>query len=461
MLPKITPFQLQTKTIMKHLYYCVLFLSLQLSTQAQVQNGTVREINSNKSPISGAQIHFADAVPTTSDQNGIFRLAFKGKKAGDLIFYEEIYKKGYELVNEKELQVLKISSKERLTRDIILAKTGVIQAAKKEYYQISDHALLAGFQKEKKALQQQLQQSSINQGQYLQQFQQLQEQYELQKEALDALAEKFARVNFDDASELYAEALRLFKAGDIEACQKKLEDANLLSRTDQRLHERKRIDTAQKILDEQETDKAEKIYDQLLRIDSNNLEILQEAAEFFQTYHFYDKALQVYPTIIAHPKIEIWQKANAYGHIGEIQTTKGDLPKALNSYTLVSEMYDSLHQNTPTYSLYKQNLSVSYSKLGSTHSSLGNLDKALTFFEERSRLGEELYESYPQNVSFKNGLAISYSKLGRLYEKIGDDLKRKEYLKKAKEIWKELASKYSNYVEFQNNLKWAENQLKE
>lgn|GEM_PF-1796124 len=57
-----------------------------------IQNGLVREQNSGKKPIADAQIVFSDAVPTTSDQAGDFRLAFAGKKVGDLIFYKEIKK---------------------------------------------------------------------------------------------------------------------------------------------------------------------------------------------------------------------------------------------------------------------------------------------------------------------------------------------------------------------------------
>ena len=98
---------------------------------AQVQNGIIREQNSQKKPISDAQIIFFDAVPSTSEQSGKFRLVFSGKKAGDLIFYKEITKKGYEIVNQKELEVLKISNTENMSKDIILAKTGVFDAAKK------------------------------------------------------------------------------------------------------------------------------------------------------------------------------------------------------------------------------------------------------------------------------------------------------------------------------------------
>ncbi|MBL7791232.1 MAG: hypothetical protein JNK77_02825 [Saprospiraceae bacterium] len=56
------------------------------------------------------------------------------------------HKTGYELGNKKEIEQVKLSSDERLGVDVILAP------ARREYYDISDKALLAGFEREKKAL---------------------------------------------------------------------------------------------------------------------------------------------------------------------------------------------------------------------------------------------------------------------------------------------------------------------
>ena len=61
---------------------------------------------------------------------------------GDIIFLEEIRKSGYELVNEKDFEIVKISNTNQLGVDVILAERGVVDAAKKEYYEVSDSALL-------------------------------------------------------------------------------------------------------------------------------------------------------------------------------------------------------------------------------------------------------------------------------------------------------------------------------
>lgn len=304
---------------------------------AQIQTGMVREQNSKRRPVGGVQVSFADAVPTTSDDAGNFRLAFEGKKAGDFIFFSEIKKTGYELVNGKELEVLKISSDGRLGVDIILAKAGTVDAAKKEYYQVSDKALLAGFNRKKQELQAQIQNASITQQEFLDKFEESQEQYERQRKSLDALAEKFAKVNFDDVSEVYKEALELFKAGKIDEAIKKLEDADFLARSEKHIHERIRISNATEEISNQKIENEKGIqedmqaalqqariyvlkgqfadavpfYDLILLADGTNLTILQECADFYKSNKMPEKALPLYAQIIAHPEANEEQKTKA------------------------------------------------------------------------------------------------------------------------------------------------------
>ena len=385
----------------------VLFsLALSVSNAQKIQHAMVREQNSGRKPVPGAQIIFTDAVPTTSDQAGKFRLVFQNKKAGEWVFLTEVQKAGYELVNNKEIEQIKLSDTDSLGTDVILAKAGVLEAAKKEYYAISDKALKAGFEKEKAALRAQLEQARISQQQFSEQLEALQKQFDTQQKELDQLAEKFARVNFDDVSALYREALQLFKDGKINEAIAKLESANLLGRTDQRLKERERIQAAEKEIASQKAQneagikedikalqlqaqlyvlnaqprKAEGLYDQLLRLDSTSLELLQECADFYRENHFYEKALRVLPLIINHPNAETWQKANAHGHMGEMYTTIGLLEPALNAFMAFQKTYQQLSKTDTVSEFYKNNLAISYSKLGSTNTALSHLDQTLGYY---------------------------------------------------------------------------------
>ena len=442
---------------MKNLITLILILFVSIGLFAQIQNGIVREINSNKKPLNNVYIKFDGSVPEASDDKGSFRLAFSGKEAGELIFMEEITKKGFEIVNIKEIEELPLSNTDRLATDIILAKSGVIAAAKKEYYDVSDAALLASFEREKKRLRNKIQQNEISQKQYQAEKTQLQEQYDIQKSTLDAMAEKFARVNFDDVDNLYKETLILFKVGKIDECILKLENADLIGRTTKSMdkiqnHEaeiakmkadlKKSIPSIQLLAQNYalrfEIEKAAKQYDQLLLLDSTDLDILREAGEFYQTNHKYQKAIAVYNKVAKHSKAEPYQIANAYGHIGELNMNIGLLEVALTAYKEFLNQYKTLSEKYPNESFYKENLAISYSKLGSTHTALGNLNKALTFFEKRSQLGKELYDSYPTNVNFKNVLAISYSKLGETHTALGNLNKALYFFEKDFKLGKEL-----------------------
>lgn len=332
----------------KLILFLTVFTALNLSAQDKIQWSNVREQNSNKRPVPNAQVIFSDAPPSSSDQNGKLRLAFKDKKPGDLIFMNSIVKTGYELVNNKELQVLKISSTDQLGIDIILAKAGTVDAAKKEYYAVSDKALLAGFNKQKQALQTQIQKAEISQQEYLDKLEDLQDQYDRQRKSLDALAEKFARVNFDDVSKVYKEALELFKAGKIDEAIQKLEAADFLNRSEKRIQERTRIENAigdiatQKAENEKgiqedikatlhqariyvikgQASDATLYYDQLLILDNKDLSILQECADFYKANDLIEKALSVYPLIIAHPNATEQQKIKADQDLKSLSSKK-------------------------------------------------------------------------------------------------------------------------------------------
>ncbi|MFN0175358.1 MAG: tetratricopeptide repeat protein [Saprospiraceae bacterium] len=444
----------------------------------KIQLSTVREQNSNKRPVPNAQVIFTDAVPATSDQSGNLRLVFQGRKAGDWVFLTEVQKAGYELVNNKEIEQLKLSGEEQLGADIVLAKAGVVDAAKKDYYDISDKSLLAGFEREKAKIRKELQEARLTAQQFEEQKKLLQEQYDNQKKELDVLAEKFARINFDDVDSLYRQALELFKDGKIDSAIEMLENADpfklieqIIGQEAQDADDQKKLDarklatakTKQKIIAQVRLladmygvkfnpAKAEALFDGLVRLDSTDLEILQDAADFYRENHRYEKALRVLPLVIAHPQAEDWQKANAHGHIGDMYFSVGRLELALQAYLTCQEVYTKMLHTDPNNSFFYNNLAISYSKLGNTHTSLGNLDKALIFFEERSRLSKELCEVYPQDVDFKDNLSVSYQNIGETHSSLGDLDKALIFFEKNFDLSKELYLTYPQNMDFKNGL---------
>jgi tetratricopeptide (TPR) repeat protein len=443
-----------------------------------VQLGTARELNSGRKTLGKVYIKYEASTPATSDVNGVFQLEFQNKKAGQYVFLSEVRKAGYELVNKKELDQVKVSNSDTFGVDVILALAGTVDAAKKVYYEVSDSALVASFKRDKRALRTKLSAAALKQAEYDLKLAKLEEDFTTQKNSLDALAEKFARVNFDDVTPIYALALNLFKEGKVDEAIAALEGVDPAGRTRKIIDEQKRLVGAQDDLNRQkeelekekqqqianltlladmygvkfDRDKAAAQYDDLLQLDSTNLSLLREAAEFYQQQHFYQRAINVNQHVISHPEAEQWHKANAQGSLGELYMNIGDLPKALIAYNGFSSSYDALLMLDPQSVFYKNNLAISYSKLGETHTALGNLDTALRYYEERRRIGEELYSAYPTNVNFKNGLAISYEKLGSTHTALGNLDTALRHYEDETELFKELYSAYPTNVNFKNGL---------
>jgi tetratricopeptide (TPR) repeat protein len=471
---------------MKNILFSIAFVCVAFYAQAQkiVQNGQVRLQNSKYETgkteyIGGVQIKFDGSVATTSDNAGKFSVLFLDKNVGDILSKERIYKEGYELVNEKELDFpnLTVKKADRLGTDIIMAKKGTLEIAKKQYYNISDKELLAGFERQKKDIEKKYKAAKISQAEVAKKYEELEKNYILQRQNLDALAEKFAKTNFDDVSVLYQESLSLFKEGKIDEALQKLESVDLIGQAEKVIKEEQRIEKAKQQINEDENSvkkqkedilknlsleadiyvlryelaKAEAIYDKILVLDSTNLGTLQKIADFYRENHLYKKALTVYPKIIVHPQAEEWQVANAYSYMGNLYTTTGNLEKALEAQTFSMESYQKMSKKNGNC-FYKNGLAISYSQLGDIHRDLGNLDKALAYFEKYNQLESELYSSYPTNVGFKNGLAISYSKLGLIHNSLGNLQQVLDYFVKYNQLESELYSSYPTNVEFKNGL---------
>jgi tetratricopeptide (TPR) repeat protein len=389
------------------------FVIITIQINAQIQKGVIREINSDKTPLSNVYIKFTDAIPTTTDDSGAFRLVFSGKKVGDLIFCEEIKKQGYEIVNKRELETLKMGRTRDLSLDIILAKIGVIAAAKREYYDVSDKALRASYNRVKNALREQVTQSQISQMDYIEQMKQLQERYDRQRASLDELAEKFARVNFDDVSDLYREALQLFKDGQIEEAIKKLEDADLIARTNRRLAERERLRKAGLLIAEQ---KAEN--DSGLRTDINYV--------LFQI-DLYD----------AQPKTEKQDNSILYFYdkLGQGYQMLDMADSAVYYFKLYNGYEKERFRNAPTNDFFKNNYALSYYKLGQAYQAAANEEAAIKHYQAFNQLEKELCRTYTKNEAYLNHLMLSYIVRSDLYIYQADLEKGKVCLTEAKQFF--------------------------
>ena len=117
--------------------------------------------------------------------------------------------------------------------------------------------------------------------------------------------------------------------------------------------------------------------------------------------------------------------AVAYGNLGVIYRTRGDLEKAEQYHLKSLEIAKELGR--------KEGMASQYGNLGLIYVTQGDLEKAEEYFKKSLALHEEL--------SRKLGMASDYGNLGLIYLTRGDLEKAEEYLLKSLELEKELGRK--------------------
>jgi len=372
--------------------------------------------------------------------------------------------------------VLKIGSTDRLGNDIILAKAGKLDAARKEYYDISDQALLASFNKEKKALQVKLEKAQLTQKRFEEQFSALSDQYFEQQKSLHELSDLFARVNFDDVSAEYKQAFDLFEQGKVDESLKILESVKLLARMEKRLKEKKRIEAAgnviaaQKETNEREIredlqglqlqgelyvltfkmDKAERLYDQMLRIDSTDLKNLRVVSDFFRKNHFYNKAMHSCSLMLSHPQVENWEVGNTYVTIGDMNKFVGNLQDAVDSYTKSCKIFEDIISSDSTQSYFVTNLAISYGRVGGVYLKMSNLPIARPYLEKHFIIYKYLLNHELNNVYFMENYALSCQGIGILLGEKGEVTEALVYIQEFNRVMLELCKLDTTNIEYKS-----------
>ena len=237
----------------------LLILSHALKAQQTSIVGTVAVFNSKTETgkrqfIQNAQVEetFGKSQATTTDADGNFRLVLVGIAAKQSFEFTAT-KAGYEIVNRDNLHAV---AGQREAVHILMSPKGKIAESKIKYYQIgktaSEKALdakikqkqtdLAALKKNEKTNQQ-----AINDTQA--EIAKLYDYYKTIDQNARELAERFSRVNLDDASELYQRAFRHFQNGSIDSALIVLDEVNWSNKVDSILIEEARLFALKSVID--------------------------------------------------------------------------------------------------------------------------------------------------------------------------------------------------------------------
>lgn len=216
-----------------------LLISVSLSAQVS-QKGNVRIFNSQHTPLPGVQLMAIGAPATDTDNNGEFCFHFLNHKAGTAISSPQAYKKGYEVVNSDMLNGWILSEKRPL--DIVMAPEGTIEEQKNHYYAIA----IAHFSKFRNKTVQEINhlyaQQKITQAERAQRLKELAEENHTFMNMLDKYAEKFARINPDDITQIEKQVLKLVEDGKLTEAIELYNNSGLIVQARQKLQQRTQAD---------------------------------------------------------------------------------------------------------------------------------------------------------------------------------------------------------------------------
>ncbi len=204
------------------IYRLIIFLAALpislLISQNNLIKGVVLYQNSGGAPVAGVQINSFNANSRFTSSSGMFELQYSNKKAGDLVKLiiggTDNTGKKIEVVNSKQLEILRIPANPDEILEIIVCPAGSRDAAAIRFYGILSTSANEDYNKRINDIERQIRQLDGDQ----KKVKQLEEQLEaLRKERDEALkkveeqAQFIASINKDKASEMVKEAIKLIE----------------------------------------------------------------------------------------------------------------------------------------------------------------------------------------------------------------------------------------------------------
>ena len=189
------------------------------------QKGIVVEMSSNNKPVAGAEIKVAGASPTDSDQEGRFILNFTASLPGDPLMINDIYKKGFKIVNYEKVANWNISSASELK--IVLGRTEVISALRKKYYDIGESNSEKEYRKTLAELEELKKQNALSAVEYDQKVDSMSKSMMEWQKRLEIYALKFACINRDELDAMEKQAMELLDHGDVHGAIRLYEEMKL------------------------------------------------------------------------------------------------------------------------------------------------------------------------------------------------------------------------------------------
>jgi len=446
----------------------------QMAAQTNIPlSGVVSIQNSKRTTGTRQYVAFANvkasccASPDVTDQEGRFGLVFADLPNGTRVRLT-IAKPDWEVVNKHELTEGAVLGRIEPLK-VYMCKSGEYALRVAEYYDFAFNAYTEGYKEQIKTLNHRIAglTKALEAGKVTEETLRkvreerdlLDEQYKEAINGANKLAERFALINLDDESDLFATALDTFNKGFIKVAiallegvdlEKRLETNNanlekgteIIRNTQARMAEsrgqmdkdiRAAVLLAQIYKTQFLEEKAETYYGLALRYDTANIDLIHEFAEYLSDVHRYAKSEKLLNQILNMPKATNYDKAFAYDVLAAVYVQLGSFRKALGAFERCRDLWAILYHSDPENTQYVVRYGLANLQLGRLHQMEGNLDSAKVLVERGFKLIEPLeadLETYRMEIS------MSYNFLSEVYSAKGDYRQAIEIAQKARAFFK-------------------------
>lgn len=433
----------------------ILILSALAAGAKTVQTGVVREYKgkSKKTALAGVELQVYPAQSTASDRNGNFRLEFLTLKPGERINVRRIEKEGYEIFNKDALEQWNLNPTAPFM--IVMCRSNMFKQLKDTYYKNSGERYARQYRKAQDELKRLKDQNKIQQKEYIERLEQLEQEYGRQLENLDNYVDRFARIDLSEISPVEQEIIELVQAGKIDEAIAKYEELNAKAKLLESISKRKEVgeaistltevdrnlaadnDTLYAVVERQiqtlqlggaeNNDKIRRLYCDIADADTTNIGWLIDTGNFLYEYAAdHQAALGYFRKALASAEAQHGPRseevAKVMNNLGVVYNELGEFSKALDHLQRALEIRVAVHGE-------ENNLTATtYQNLGNTYLDSGDPNKALEYFQKALDINQKVLESDDP------ALAVSYNDLGNVFYSLGDYGKALEYLEKALEI---------------------------
>lgn len=433
----------------------ILILSALAVGAKTVQTGVVREYKgkAKKTALAGVELQVYPAQSTASDRNGNFRLEFLTLKPGERINVRRIEKEGYEIFNKDALEQWNLNPTAPFM--IVMCRSNMFKQLKDTYYKNSGERYARQYRKAQDELKRLKDQNKIQQKEYIERLEQLEQEYGRQLENLDNYVDRFARIDLSEVSPVEQEIIELVQAGKIDEAIAKYEELNAKEKLLDGISKRKEVgeaistltevdrnlaadnDTLYAVVERQiqtlqlggaeNNEKIRRLYCDIADADTTNIEWLIDTGNFLYEYAadhqaalgYFHKALASAEALHGPRSEEVAKVMNNLGvvcnDLGEFSNALDHLQRALDIRLAVLGEENNLTATT-------------YNNIGNTYLDSGDPNKALEYFQKAFDINQKVLDSDDP------ALTVSYNDLGNAFYSLGDYGKALEYLEKALEI---------------------------